>query len=80
MDELDSTASESKATYEEIKDYTLNKHNMKVSNLYISQVKRCGLEVGKNYNVSKKENPVVPNCPPEIEEAIEEAFLHFKMI
>ncbi|MGF3141637.1 23S rRNA (uracil(1939)-C(5))-methyltransferase RlmD [Facklamia sp. P13064] len=81
MDELDVTASESKATYEEIKNYVLKKHNMKVSNLYISQVKKkCGLEVGKNYNVSKKENPIVPNCPPEKEEAIREALEYFKMI
>ena len=81
MDELDITASESKATYEEIKDYVLKKNDMKVSNLYISQIKRkCGLEVGKNYNVSKKENPIVPNCPPEKEEAIREALEHFKMI
>lgn len=81
MDELDITASESKATYEEIKDYVLMKNDMKVSNLYISQIKRkCGLEVGKNYNVSKKENPIVPNCPPEKEEAIREALEHFKMI
>ena len=81
MDELDVTASESRATYEEIKDYVLNKHDMKVSNLYISQIKKkCGLEVGKNYNVSKKENPIVPNCPPEKEEAIKEALKNFKMI
>ncbi|MGF3213933.1 23S rRNA (uracil(1939)-C(5))-methyltransferase RlmD [Facklamia sp. P12945] len=81
MDELDVTASESKATYEEIKEYVMKKHGMKVSNRYISQVKKkCGLEVGKNYNVSKKENPIAPNCPPEKEEAIKEALKHFKMI
>lgn len=81
MDDLDITASESKATYEEIKDYVLKKNDMKISNLYISKIKRkCGLEVGKNYNVSKKENLIVPNCPPEKEEAIREALEHFKMI
>lgn len=81
MDELDLTASESKATYEEIRDYVLKNHNMKVSNLYISQIiRKCGLEAGKNYNTSKKENPIVPNCPPEKEEAIRETLLDFKMI
>jgi hypothetical protein len=81
MDKLDITASESKATYEEIRDYVLNKHNMKVSNFYISKVKKkCGLKVGINYNVSKKENLIVPNCPPEKEEAIKKALLYFKMI
>ena len=53
MDELDITASESKATYEEIKDYVIKKHDMKVSNLYISQIKRkCGLKVGINHKVA----------------------------
>lgn len=81
MDELDLTTAESKATYEEIKDFVFKTHAMKVSNLYISQVKKkCGLEVGKNYNVSNKENPIVPNCPPEKEEAIREALEYFKMI
>ncbi|MDD6655707.1 MAG: 23S rRNA methyltransferase [Lachnospiraceae bacterium] len=49
LDELDATSAESKATYSEIKDYVLKEHGLKVSNLYISQVKRkCGIEVGKN--------------------------------
>ena len=55
LDELDLTAAESKATYDEIKAYVLEKHGLKVSSLYISQVKRkCGLDVGQNYNLSKK--------------------------
>ena len=81
LDELDATASESKATYAEIKAYVWEHHALKVSSLYISQVKRkCGLEVGKNYNVSKSENPKVPQCPPEKERAITEALEYFKMI
>lgn len=81
LDELDLTAAENKATYEEIKEYVLEKHGLKVSSLYISQVKRkCGLDVGKNYNLSKKEDAKVPQCPPEKEAAIMEALKHFQMI
>ena len=70
LDELDATAAETKATYEEIKAYAWDKHHLKVSSLYISQIKRkCGLEVGQNYNLSKSENPKVPKCPPEKEAA-----------
>lgn len=81
MDELDVTAAESKATYDEIKAYVLEKHGLKVSSLYISQVKRkCGLDVGQNYNLSKKEDAKVPQCPPEKEAAIMEALKHFQML
>lgn len=81
MDELDLTAAESKATYDEIKAYVLEKHGLKVSSLYISQVKRkCGLGVGQNYNLSKKEDAKVPQCPPEKEAAIMEALKHFQML
>ena len=81
MDELDLTAAESKATYDEIKEYVLEKHGLKVSSLYISQVKRkCGLDVGQNYNLSKKEDAKVPQCPPEKEAAIMEALKYFQMI
>ena len=81
LDELDLTAAESKATYDEIKAYVLEKYGLKVSSLYISQVKRkCGLEVGQNYNLSKKEDAKVPQCPPEKEAAIMEALRHFQMI
>ena len=81
MDELDLTAAESKATYDEIKAYVLEKCGLKVSSLYISQVKRkCGLDVGQNYNLSKKEDAKVPQCPPEKEAAIIEALKYFQMI
>lgn len=81
LDELDLTSAESKATYDEIKAYVLEKHGLKVSSLYISQVKRkCGLDVGQNYNLSKKEDAKVPQCPPEKEAAIIEALKHFRMI
>lgn len=81
LDELDLTAAESKATYDEIKAYVLEKYDLKVSSLYISQVKRkCGLEVGQNYNLSKKEDAKVPQCPPEKEAAIMEALKHFQML
>ena len=80
-DELDLTAVESKATYDEIKGYVLEKHELKVSSLYISQVKRkCGLDVGQNYNLSKKEDAKVPQCSPEKEAAIMEALKYFQMI
>ena len=81
LDELDLTSAESKATYDEIKAYVLEKYGLKVSSLYISQVKRkCGLDVGQNYNLSKKEDAKVPQCPPEKEAAIMEALKHFQMI
>lgn len=81
MDELDLTSAESKATYDEIKGYVLEKHELNVSSLYISQVKRkCGLDVGQNYNLSKKEDAKVPQCPPEKEAAIMEALKYFQMI
>ena len=81
LDELDLTAAESKATYDEIKAYVLEKYGLKVSSLYISQVKRkCGLDVGKNYNLSKKADAKVPQCPSEKEAAIMEALKYFSMI
>lgn len=81
LDELDLTAAESKATYDEIKAYVLEKFGLKVSSLYISQVKRkCGLEVGESYNQPKSENAKVPTCPPEKEKAIMAALEHFQMI
>ena len=81
LDELDLTSAESKATYDEIKAYVLEKHGLKVSSLYISQVKRkYGLDVGQNYNLSKKEDAKVPQCPPEKEAAIKDALKHFQMI
>lgn len=81
MDELDLTAAESKATYDEIKAYVLNKYGLKVSQLYIAQIKRkCGIIERKNYNVSKKEDAKVPQCSPEKEAAIMDALKHFQMI
>ena len=81
LDEVDVTSAESKATYTEIKDYVLEEHGLKVSSLYISQVKRkCGLEVGENYNLAKSEDAKQPNCPEEKENAIREALKHFGML
>ena len=82
LDDVDITSAETKATYDEIKKYVAE-HNagMKVSNLYISQVKRkCGIEVGKNYNLPKNEDSRQPQCPEDKERAIVEALEHFKMI
>ncbi len=82
MDELDVTSAESKATYEEIKQYVAE-HNegMKVSNLYIAQVKqKYGIIERENYNKSKSEDAKQPQCPKEKEEAIVEALKHFRML
>lgn len=81
MDELDLTAAESKATYEEIKDYVLKQSGLKVSNLYIAQVKqKCGIIERINYNLPKSENSRQSKCPPEKETAIKMALEHFQMI
>ena len=82
LDDVDITSAETKATYDEIKKYVAE-HNagMKVSNLYISQVKRkCGIAIGKNYNLPKNEDSRQPQCPEDKESAIVEALKHFKMI
>ena len=81
MDELDLTVAESKATYEEIKDYVLEHSGLKVSSLYIAQVKeKCGIIERVNYNLPKSENSRQPKCPPEKEAAIREALEYFRMI
>ena len=81
MDELDLTAAESKATYEEIKAYVLEHTGLKVSHLYIAQVKqKYGIIERENYNKPKSENAKQPQCPPEKEKAITEALRHFGMI
>ena len=81
LDELDATSAETKAAYQEIKDYVLKEFGLKVSNLYISQVKRkCGIEVGENYNLPKSENARVPQYPKEKEDAIKAALKYFAMI
>ncbi|MBO5452137.1 MAG: recombinase family protein [Lachnospiraceae bacterium] len=81
LDELDLTSAESKATYKEIQEYVLKVHGLKVSNLYISQVKRkCGIEVGENYNLPKSEDSRQPQCLEEKEKAIRDALEHFGMV
>ena len=81
MDELDVTAAESKATYNEIRDYVWEHHQLKVSNLYIAQVKqKYGIIERENYHKAKNENAKQPQCPKEKEYAIVEALKHFKMI
>ena len=81
LDELDLTSAESKATYAQIKEYVWNKFQLKVSTLYIAQIKRkCGIELREHYNKSKKEKQIIPQFTPEKEEAIMDALKHFKMI
>ena len=81
MEELDVTAAESKATYNEIRDYVLAHHQLKVSNLYIAQVKqKYGIIERENYHKAKNENAKQPKCPKEKEDAIVEALKHFQMI
>ena len=81
MDELDVTAAETKATYEEIREYVKEHTGLNVSNLYIAQVKRkCGIKERQNYNKQKSENPKQLKCPPEKEKAIREALKHFQMV
>lgn len=80
-DELDLTSSESKATYQEIKQYVLDKYGFKVSTLNIAQTKqKCGIKERDNYNKPKMENSKQPNCPKEKEDAIKDAFRYFQMI
>ena len=81
MDELDLTDAEKKATYQEIKDYVIEHTGLKVSSLYIAQVKqKCGIIERENYNKPKSEDAKQPQCPPEKEKAIKEALKHFGMI
>lgn len=81
MDELDITAAESKATYEEIKTYVLEHTGLKVSHLYIAQVKqKYGIIERENYNKPKSENARQPKCTPEKEAAIIDALRYFQMI
>ena len=80
LEDMDMSGFRKGATYWEIKDYVKKQTGLSVSSLYISQIKRkCGLEVGRNYNLSKKENARVPQCPSEKEEAIRAALKHFGM-
>ena len=81
MDELDLTAAEKKAAYQEIKDYVLQHSGLKVSNLYIAQVKqKCGIIERENYNKPKSEDAKQPQCPLEKEAAIRAALEHFGMV
>ena len=81
LDELDATSAETKATYQEIKEYVLKHRGLNVSNLYISQVKRkLGLEVGESYNKPKSHDARIPVCPPNKESAIIDALKHFNMV
>ncbi len=81
MDELDLTVAEGKATYQKIKDYVLEHTDLKVSNLYIAQVKQeCGIIERENYNKPKSDDAKQPQCPSEKEKAIKEALKHFGMI
>lgn len=81
MDELDLTDAEKKATYSEIKEYVLEHTGLKVSSLYIAQVKqKCGIIERENYNKPKSDDAKQPQCPPDKEKAIKEALKHFGMI
>ena len=81
MDELDLTDAEKKATYSEIKEYVLEHTGLKVSSLYIAQVKqKCGIIERENYNKPKSDDTKQPQCPPDKEKAIKEALKHFGMI
>ena len=81
LEDMDMYGFQKGATYEQIKAYVLEHTGLKVSSLYISQIKRkCGLDVGQNYNLSKKEDAKVPKCPPEKEAAIRDALKYFQMI
>ena len=81
LEDMDMSEFQDGATYPQIKEYVLEHTGLKVSNLYISQIKRkCGIEVGKNYNLPKSEDSRQPMCPPEKEKAIREAFKYFGMI
>ena len=81
MDEMDLTAAESKATYNKIREHVLEHHQLKVSNLYIAQVKqKYSIIERENYNKAKNENAKQPKCPKEKEDAIVEALKHFQMI
>ena len=82
LEDMDMSEFQDGATYPQIKAYVLEHTGLKVSSLYISQVKKkCGLEVGKNYNLPKSEDArQAPTCPPEKEDAIREALKYFGMI
>ena len=81
LEDMDLSEFKGKATYEQIKAYVLEKTGLKVSSLYIAQIKKkCGLDVGENFNLAKLENVRQPQCTPEKEDAIMQAFRHFGII
>ena len=81
LENMDLSEFKGKATYEQIKAYVLEQTGLKVSSLYIAQTKKkCGLDVGENFNLPKSENARQPQCTPEKEEAIMQAFKHFGII
>ena len=81
LEDMDLSEFKGKATYERIKAYVLEQTGLKVSSLYIAQIKKkCGLDVGENFNLAKSENARQPKCTPEKEEAIMQAFKHFGIV
>ena len=81
LEDMDLSEFKGKATYEQIKTYVLEQIGLKVSSLYIAQIKKkCGLDVGENFNLPKSENARQPQCTPEKEEAIMQAFKHFGIV
>lgn len=81
LEDMDLSEFKGKATYEQIKAYVFEKTGLKVSSLYIAQIKKkCGLDVGENFNPAKSENARQPQCTPEKEDAIMQAFRHFGII
>ena len=81
LEDMDLSEFKGKATYEQIKAYVLEQTGLKVSSLYIAQIKKkCGLDVGENFNPAKSENARQPQCTPEKEDAIMQAFRHFGII
>lgn len=81
LEDMDLSEFKGKATYEQIKTYVLEQTGLKVSSLYIAQIKKkCGLDVGENFNLSKSDNARQPQCTPEKEDAIMQAFSHFGII
>ena len=81
LEDMDLSEFNGKATYEQIKAYVLEQTGLKVSSLYIAQIKKkCGLDVGENFNLAKSENARQPKCTPEKEEAIMQAFKHFGIV
>ena len=81
LEDMDLSEFKGKATYEQIKAYVLEQTELKVSSLYIAQIKKkCGLDVGENFNLPKSENARQPQCTPEKEDAIMQAFRHFGII